>query len=231
MLPLGKPGAQTEIEAVSVGRRVVMVHFVRHRRARRYVLRVLPDGAVRVTVPRSGNRAHALAFLRRELRWVDLQRYAAARNAGTILFRGDLLALRADAGASDGTVRFGCERVQVRRGETAKQAASRHLRMMASRELRDRLFALADRLGLVVKRVTIRSQQTRWGSCSPGGAVAVNWRLVQMPDSVRDYILIHELTHLCERNHSRRFWTLVEQACPDHKTARRWLKAHEGELI
>jgi len=230
-LPLGKPAPRAGVESISIGRRVVTVRFVRHRRARRYVLRVLPDGTVRVTVPRSGDRSHALAFLRRELRWVDLQRYAAARNAGAILFRGELLPLRAGAGPSAGTVHVGTECVQIRTGESAKQAASRHLRVLASRELRERLLALVDRLRLVVKRVTIRNQQTRWGSCSPEGAIALNWRLVQMPDSVRDYILIHELMHLCERNHSRRFWTLVERACPDHRIARRWLKAHEGELL
>ncbi len=58
----------------------------------------------------------------------------------------------------------------------------------------------------------------------------MNWRLVQMPDHVRDYILVHELMHLREDGHGRRFWRLVEQACPGHREARRWLKAHEGEL-
>jgi len=53
---------------------------------------------------------------------------------------------------------------------------------------------------------------------------------VQMPDSVRDYLLVHELMHLRERNHSRRFWALVERACPEHQAARRWLKAHGGDL-
>jgi predicted metal-dependent hydrolase len=51
-----------------------------------------------------------------------------------------------------------------------------------------------------------------------------------MPDSVRDYVLIHELMHLRERNHGRRFWNLVQNACPEQRAARRWLKTHEGEL-
>jgi predicted metal-dependent hydrolase len=127
-------------------------------------------------------------------------------------------------------VRFGDETIAVRRGETAKAAVCRRLREIASHELNVRLAALAARFHLVVRRVTIRSQHTRWGSCSPEGAIALNWRLVQMPDSVRDYILVHELMHLRERNHSRRFWALVERACPEHQAARRWLKAHEGEL-
>lgn len=228
MLPLGKP-APAGAESLRVGRRVIVVQFVRHRRARRYVLRVLADGSVRLTVPRWGSRADALALLRRELRWVDLQRYAAARNAARFLFRGELLPLRTE-GTPPGEVCFGTERTRMRSGESARQAATRHLRVLAARELPERLRALGDACGLAVKRVAVRSQQTRWGSCSPSGDVALNWRLVQMPDSVADYVLVHELMHLRERNHGRRFWALVEQACPGHRQARKWLKAHGDEL-
>jgi predicted metal-dependent hydrolase len=104
------------------------------------------------------------------------------------------------------------------------------MREIAGVELRERLATLAARLDVAVRRVTIRGQHTRWGSCSPRGAIALNWRLVQMPDSVRDYILVHELMHLHQRNHSRKFWALVERACPDYRAARRWLRAHEAEL-
>ena len=227
MLPLGKP-APAGPESIRVGRRIIVVEFVRQRRARRYVLRVLADGTVRLTVPRSGNRAHALAFLRHELRWVDLQRYAAARNAARFPFRGELLTLRTEGTPPE--VSLGSERIRVSRGESARQAAVRHLRALAARELPERLRAIADRLGLAVKRVTVRSQQTRWGSCSPAGVIALNWRLVQMPDRVADYVLVHELMHLHERNHGRRFWALVEHACPWHRDARKWLKVHGGEL-
>ena len=234
VLPLGKPKAAREVETVSVGRRLVSVRVVRHPRSRRYVIRVLPDGTVRLTLPRGGSRAAALAFLRRELNWVEGQRYSAARNAAHILVRGVALRLETEADepgrAGRRLVRFGAEAVARRAGESARAAASRRLREIAAGELKPRLLAMADRLQMFVRRVTIRSQQTRWGSCSPEGAIALNWRLVQMPDFVRDYILIHELMHLRERNHSRRFWTLVERACPDHRAARKWLKVHEGEL-
>ncbi len=227
-LPLGKPPAQAD-QTITLGRRTITVHFVRHDRARRYLLRVLPDGSVRLTYPPHGSRARALAFLRRELRWVDSQRYSAVRNAGAILYRGERLPLHVDD-APARAVRFGLERGPIREGESARQAAVRYLRALATRDLPERLRVLAHGLGLVVKRVTVRSQQTRWGSCASSGAIALNWRLVQMPDSVRDYVLIHELMHLRVRNHSRRFWALVESACPGHRAARKWLKMHEREL-
>lgn len=96
--------------------------------------------------------------------------------------------------------------------------------MKASRELPARLHQLAADHGLIATKVTVRNQRSRWGSCSPSGHICLNWRLVLMPDSVRDYVLIHELMHLRQLNHSRRFWRLVEKACPEFEAARQWLR-------
>jgi predicted metal-dependent hydrolase len=81
-----------------------------------------------------------------------------------------------------------------------------------------------------VKRVTVRAQRTRWGSCSRRGTVSLNWRLVQTPDFVRDYIILHELAHLRHMNHSARFWREVERLCPEYRTAEHWLKKQGGWL-
>ena len=94
-----------------------------------------------------------------------------------------------------------------------------------------RLRELAAAHGLAVNGVSIRNQQTRWGSCSSGGRISLNWRLVQMPDDVRDYVLLHELMHLRVRNHSPRFWREVERVCPDHEESRRWLRHQGRELL
>jgi predicted metal-dependent hydrolase len=229
-LPLGRPKGRGDTEALSIGRRVLAVRLVRNRRARHYIIRVELDGSVRVTIPRSGTLADARRFLARQLRWVDLQRYAAARIAGTIFFRGALHALQVKPRGASGLVEFADEAVAVRPGEPPKAAASRRLRDIATRELGPRLKELARALNVAVSRVTIRSQETRWGSCSADGHISLNWRLVGMPGEVRDYILIHELTHLRERGHTRRFWRLVEQACPGQRAARAWLRAHGQQL-
>ena len=81
-----------------------------------------------------------------------------------------------------------------------------------------------------VKHVTVRNQRSRWGSCSGTGTISLNWRLVQTPDSVRDYIIYHELAHLREMNHSDRFWARVAETCPGWREAERWLKRH-GSLV
>ena len=97
-------------------------------------------------------------------------------------------------------------------------------------ELPARLWELAAETGVDLKHVSVRNQRSRWGSCSAGGTVSLNWRLVQTPESVRDYILYHELMHLREMNHSNRFWACVEEVCPGWRDAERWLKRN-GSLL
>ena len=97
-------------------------------------------------------------------------------------------------------------------------------------ELPGRTWELAAETNVDVKHVTVRNQRSRWGSCSAGGTISLNWRLVQTPDTVRDYIIYHELMHLREMNHSDRFWARVEAVCPWWRDAERWLKRN-GSLL
>jgi predicted metal-dependent hydrolase len=105
-----------------------------------------------------------------------------------------------------------------------RQKVDRDLIVRARRELPPRLLELASAHGLTVSRITIRNQRWRWGSCSRSGHICLNWRLVTMPDDVRDYVLIHELMHLKRMDHSPKFWKLVAEACPQYQDARRWLR-------
>lgn len=75
-------------------------------------------------------------------------------------------------------------------------------------------------------RVAIRNQRTRWGSASELGNLNFNWRVAYLPEHIADYIVIHELAHLREMNHSSAFWEIVEQHCPEYRTHRRWLRTH-----
>ncbi len=113
---------------------------------------------------------------------------------------------------------------------TLPRDEERALRAKASRELPDRLRALAAEHRLTASRVSVRNQRWRWGSCSPSGHICLNWRLMLMPERVRDYVLLHELMHLKRLDHSPRFWKLVAAACPDYQAARAWLRAHADLL-
>ena len=89
----------------------------------------------------------------------------------------------------------------------------------------------ADIIGVEYGRITIRNQKTRWGSCSGKSNLNFNCLLMLTPDEIVDYVVVHELCHLKEMNHSPRFWAEVERVLPDYKERRLWLKRHGGELI
>jgi predicted metal-dependent hydrolase len=215
------------------------VVYVRVRRARRYILRVRPDGTLRVTIPRGGSRAEAAQFVVQQQRWVereqgrvrDTHAPRAWTGGTTLLFRGEPAVIRVAAGPLGLDVRYADRRLHVTgdlvaagRAGDLRPFIERDLRAAARAELPPRLLALAAEHGLTIARVMIRNQRSRWGSCSRRGVVALNFRLVQMPPAVRDYVLIHELMHLKQPNHSVRFWRLVEKACPSFREAERWLK-------
>jgi predicted metal-dependent hydrolase len=105
-----------------------------------------------------------------------------------------------------------------------------YLWSLAEKELIPRTLQLAAQHGLGVRTVVVRNQRSRWGSCSARGTISLNWRLIQAPLCVRDYLILHELMHLRQMNHSVQFWRLVREACPDYKNAEQWLNAH-AELL
>jgi predicted metal-dependent hydrolase len=76
----------------------------------------------------------------------------------------------------------------------------------------------------------VRAQRTRWGSCSRRGGLSFNWRLVQAPPEVLDYVVVHELAHIVHPNHSTAFWMLVHAHCPDYPAHKRWLRRHSALL-
>ena len=86
-------------------------------------------------------------------------------------------------------------------------------------------------VGVTCGRITIRNQRSRWGSCSSKGNLNFNCLLMLCPEEVRDYVVIHELCHRIEMNHSPKFWAEVERVCPDYRAHRKWLKDHGTELI
>ena len=155
-------------------------------------MRVLPDGTVRVTLPRWGIKREAQALIDANRAWID------------------------------------CERAAYRWPTARDEDRDTVMRERARRELPGQLRALADQHGITVRKVSIRNQRSRWGACSPSGTITLNWRLLLTPDFVREYVMLHELMHRREMNHSKRFWRLVAACCPRFVEARRWLRT-EGK--
>lgn len=176
--------------------------LVRHRRARRYIVRVLDDGTLRVTMPWRGSKREALAFVEKCAEWITRQR-ARRRLVSP----------------------------EPRSGEGGRDApAPKGSRDRAAKELASQLLELARQHDITVTRVSIRNQRSRWGACSARGSITLNWRLILVPAFVREYVMIHELMHRRELNHSKRFWAHVRAACPRYREARQWLLT-EGQSL
>jgi predicted metal-dependent hydrolase len=211
----------------------VPLAIVRHRLARRYVVRVSDDGSVRLTVPRGASIAGGLRFAERQAAWIarerrrQSQRAAPWRPGHPVRFRGETLPLEIDAQG----FRVGTEAIRRGRASDARQAVQTHFRALATRELTTRCFELAAQVGLKVARVSVRDQKSRWGACSSRRVITLNWRLIQMPPSVSDYVIFHELMHIRQPNHSRKFWREVDSVCSWWRDAERWLRKHGKEIL
>lgn len=98
------------------------------------------------------------------------------------------------------------------------------LRVSARVFVHHRLLVLNELYGFAYNRVAIRNQRTRWGSCSKRGNLNFNYRIASLPLHLADYVIVHELCHLMEFNHSQKFWDMVSRAIPDHRERRRELR-------
>ena len=205
-------------------------------RARRVRVTVDRAGTVEVVLPqRMPLRAAEEAV--RELRpWIDRRLAEAGRQRAAVLARGDTLpylgqtlAVRAEPGRTRVTRRG--EVLLVPDGPRRHEAIERWYRRMARDEIRARLDRACAIAGLNYTSLTIRDQRTRWGSCSRGGAMSFNWRLLLAPEAVLDYVVWHEVCHLAFMDHSPRFWGLVARYCPAHREHAAWLKRNAGTLV
>lgn len=214
--------------------------YVRSGQARRYRLTLRRDGVAVATIPLRGNEREAQRFVEQHRDWLERARARQAKRPraaeiwtiGThVLWRGEMQQIRVAVEGAKPQVSVAADvfRVASLEGDL-RPTLEAHFARRAKIELPARAWELAAETGVDLKAVSVRNQRARWGSCSAGGGVSLNWRLVQTPDTVRDYIIYHELMHLKEMNHSDRFWARVEEVCPWWKDAERWLKRN-GSLL
>jgi predicted metal-dependent hydrolase len=107
----------------------------------------------------------------------------------------------------------------------------RRLKRHALAHLEQRVRAITRRYGVAYSRVAVRNQKARWGSCSREGVLSFNYRLLFLPQELSDYVVVHEVCHLLELNHSKRFWALVAREVPDHLALRAELRRRERHLL
>lgn len=120
---------------------------------------------------------------------------------------------------------------QERQQPRISEAEQVRYRKLAGQVLARKVEYYARQMQVTFGRITVRDQKTRWGSCSAKGNLNFNWRLVLAPEEVLDYVVVHELAHRKEMNHSQRFWSQVENVMPDYRSRRMWLKENGDFLM
>jgi predicted metal-dependent hydrolase len=213
------------------------VEVRRHPGARRLTLRVSRTRrAVIVTLPVQCDLGEAGHFINRNLEWVrerldSLPRPVPFTDGALMPLRGDFHRVAfSGKRAASGVVQRRSSGLAVPELHVAGRAEH------APRRLRDWLFEEARRdldarnLGVAPKRIAVRDQATRWGSCSTTGVLSFSWRLILAPARILDYVAAHEVAHLKEMNHGPRFWALVEHSMPAMKEAKGWLQLYGLDL-
>ncbi len=234
------PSEPSEISVAFDGE-IYLVRLRRHAQARRYTLRIhAATREIVLTLPPRGSVKQAREFAQKHGAWIAtrLRRLpqAAPFADGTVLpLRGVEHRIEHRRGTR-GTVWIECGSDGAQLLCVAGEAphVARRVRDFLMREAKRDLEAAsrqaAQALGVSVARVTVRDQASRWGSCSTAGTLSYSWRLILAPPFVLEYLAAHEVAHLAEMNHSRRFWRLVERICPHTSRAKTWLRAHGTDL-
>src|ERR1700741_5412125 len=239
--PLSRPPAEPATLLVKHGSQFFAIRLRRHRRARRYTLRIHPtDREAILTMPPRGNLAEAKEFANMHGGWIAARLgrlpKAAPFQPGTVIpLRGVPHRIVHRAGER-GTVwtetRDSGEKILCVAGDVEFTDRRVHdfLKREARKELHKASQEYADALGVRVKRVSIRDHASRWGSCTSAGSLSFSWRLILAPPFVLDYLAAHEVAHLVEMNHSPRFWRVVTRICPQTERAKQWLDTHGNDL-
>ena len=213
---------------LAVGDRVVPVQFEKNARARRIIIRMDHGGGVVVVLPARASKEDGKRFAFSNKGWIK-ERLAHMPEPLPFLHGVSIPYLGAEhrirhRPAERGVVwREGGEIHVSGRPEHLPRRVEDWLKLEARREIERRAHEKAEALGKKIRRVTIRDPHSRWGSCSPDGALSFSWRLILAPRFVMDYVVAHEVAHLRELNHGPRFWRLTETLCPDMDRARDWL--------
>jgi predicted metal-dependent hydrolase len=235
-----RPSEPQAIEIV-FDRSIYLVRVRRHRQARRYTLRIQSAAReVVLTIPPRGTLTEAREFAQKHGAWIAarldrLPRAAPFANGAEVPLRGEphrIVHRRGVRGTVWTELGADGERLLCVAGDAPHidRRIGDFLRREAKRDLEAASFRHAAALGVRVKRVAVRDQSSRWGSCSTSGVLSFSWRLILAPELVLDYLAAHEVAHLLEMNHSARFWRLVQRLCPDHERAKVWLDVHGTDL-
>lgn len=195
------------------------------RSRRRTLVITVSEGKVMIKAPTGISDATIAAFMENKRGWIEKKLQAQADPKFSQI-RSGLKIL--DAGQEKQVVFGGQKNFETSDTFFLKdfRAVRKYFEKTRGWILTEMLYEFSKKVGLVPQGAALHDFKARWGSCDAEGKIKLNWRLTMLPSSLRDYVLIHELCHLREMNHSAAFWRLVAQYCPNYKTLRKELKSY-----
>jgi len=225
------------INAPSIGR----VRITKHSKARRITLRIDSDGLPRITIPRYGSTKTAIKFAREKTDWINKHKFTQPHiRSGAKL--GDKFVI--EIVPEDSTKILGIDSNIVRiptsissnhfdasTQSLLSENLIKYLRSHAKSVLPSRLEEQSSTHNIPINRIAVKKMRSRWGSCTSNKNINLSLFLVQLNDRLIDYVLIHELCHIKNMNHSKAFWKSIEEKLPDFKQSRSELKSTRPSLL
>lgn len=195
------------------------------RSRRRTLVITVSEGKVMIKAPTGISDATIAAFMENKRGWIEKKLQAQADPKFSQI-RSGLKIL--DAGQEKQVVFGGQKNFETSDTFFLKdfRAVRKYFEKTRGWILTEMLYEFSKKVWMVPQGAALHDFKARWGSCDAEGKIKLNWRLTMLPSSLRDYVLIHELCHLREMNHSAAFWRLVAQYCPNYKTLRKELKSY-----
>ena len=219
----------------------MIINYTLTRSKRKTIALYVRNGAVEVRAPLKMAKRDIDKFVKSKEKWVTEKQAQSSERlekrenftldyGDTVLYRGKDYPIAAKNGnriGFDDTAFYMPPDLSM---EQIKAACVQIYRMLAKRDLTAKTLDFAKQMGVTPTAVKINGAKTRWGSCSAKKSINYSWRLIMADDTVIDYIVVHELSHLTEMNHSARFWAVVGSVMPDYKERQKRLKELQKQL-
>ncbi len=220
------------VETIKIGDPEIEVVLRRNPRAKRLTLRLSRvDGKATLTMPPRVSLRAATRFASKQESWLRSHIAKAPDRlqpliGSQVLFRGqDVPIIQADGKSA----RFDSGAIHVSDNQTGARLQA-FMKTQARNFIAPAVKKYSTQIDRPVKGISLRDTRSRWGSCSTEGRLMFSWRLVMAPPEVLDYVAAHEVAHLVEMNHSRAYWSVVQNLMPDYQLHRDWLKQHGSKL-
>ncbi len=229
------PSPERNVPLTLPGGGRVMLRVRRSRRARRFLLHVDVAGEAELVLPRRAAFADGMAFARDKAGWIARHLEAVPQpvpfaDGHRFPLLGDPVRIRHVDQLFEDFWRKRSDLFVACAGQDVAHRVESWLRGEAARQIGVRARQKAEHIGRGVRRISLGDTRSQWGSCTHNGNLNFSWRLVMAPEPVLDYVVAHEVAHLAELNHTRRFWNVVEKLCIDVAGSRAWLRRNGPEL-